>query len=244
MKSVALIGNVRAERGSANAGILRKEEKVPCVIYGGKENIHFTVNEVKFNKIINTPEVYFIDLDVDGKKFKAIIKAMQFHPVTDKVIHIDFLEVFEDKAIVVKIPVLITGRSKGIANGGTLRTAKKRLEIKGLPSAIPENIEIDITELRIGQSIKVGEIDAPGLTFLGADNAVVVAVKMSRAVVEDEEEGEGVSEEELAAMSDEERAEYDKAQAEKAEGGEDGDAKPAEGGGEGEAKKEEAAPAE
>jgi large subunit ribosomal protein L25 len=243
MKSVALSGNVRAERGSANAGILRKEEKVPCVIYGGKENVHFTINEVKFDKIINTPQVYFIDLDVEGKKFKAIIKALQFHPVTDRVIHVDFLEVFEDKAITVKIPVLLKGRSKGIANGGTLRTAKKRLEIKGLPSAIPENIEIDITELRIGQSIKVGEIDYPGLTFLGADNAVVVAVKMSRAAVDDVDDEE-LSEEDLAAMSDEERAEYDKAQAEKADG--DGGDKPAEGSGEGEgeAKKEEAATAE
>ncbi|PCJ23533.1 MAG: 50S ribosomal protein L25/general stress protein Ctc [Flavobacteriales bacterium] len=253
MKSVAISGNKREERGSAKSNLLRKEEKVPCVIYGGKENIHFTINEVKFDKIINTPEVYFIDLDVDGAKFKSIIKEIQFHPVTDRVLHIDFLEVFEDKALTVKIPVKITGRSIGIANGGTLRTAKKVLRINGLPSAIPENIEVDITELKIGQSIKVGEIDYPGLTFLGADNAVVVAVKMSRAVIEDEEEeGEGLSEEELAAMSEEERAEYDKAQAEKAaEGGEGGDKpaaeggnKPAEGGGDGEAKKEEATPAE
>ena len=250
MKSVALSGNNRAERGTANASNLRKEEKIPCVIYGGKENTHFTINEVKFDKIINTPEVYFIDLDVEGNKFKAILKEVQFHPVSDRVLHVDFLEVFEDKAITLKIPVKLTGRSKGIANGGTLRTAKKILAINGLPSAIPENIEIDITELKIGQSIKVGEIDYPGLTFLGASNAVVVAVKISRAVVEDEEEGEGLSEEELAAMSDEERAEYDKAQAEKAEGGEGGDAKPAEGGdkpadGGGDAKPEaEAAPAE
>lgn len=229
MKSVALSGNKRAERGTAKANILRKEEKVPCVIYsGGKENIHFTVNEVKFGKIINTPEIYFIDLDIDGTKIKAIIKALQFHPVTDRVLHVDFLEVFEDKAVTVRIPVKLTGRSKGIANGGTLRTAKNRLKINGLPSAIPENIEIDITELKIGQSIKVGELDFPGLTFLGADNAVVVAVKMSREVIEDEEE-----EVDLEAMSDEERAEYEKAQAESGEGG-----------GEGEAKKEEAAPAE
>jgi len=233
MKSIEISGNIRAERGSANAGILRKEEKIPCVIYGGKENLHFTVNEVKFEKIINTPEVYFIALDVDGVKFKAIIKQIQFHPVTDRVLHIDFLEVFEDKAITVKIPVKLIGRSKGIANGGTLRTAKKILAIKGLPSAIPENIEIDITNLRIGQSIKVGEIDYPGLTFLGASNAVVVAVKVSRAVIEDEEEEE--EEVDLESMSEEERAEYEKAQAEKGEG---------EGEREGETKKEEAAPAQ
>jgi len=239
MKSVALSGNKRAERGSSNANNLRKKQSIPCVVYGGKENVHFTVNEVKFDKIINTPEVYFIDLDIEGAKFKAILKEVQFHPVTDKVLHVDFLEVFEDKAITVKIPVKLTGRSKGIANGGTLRTAKKILAINGLPSAIPENIEIDITNLRIGQSIKVGEIDYPGLTFLGASNAVVVAIKMSRAVVDDEEE-----EVDLESMTDEERAEYDKAQAEKAESGEGGDAPAADEGGEGEAKKEEAAPAE
>jgi len=221
MKSVALTGNKRAERGSSNANALRKEEQVPCVIYGGKENIHFTVNEVKFNKIINTPEVYFIDLEVDGAKFKSIIKAVQFHPVTDRVLHIDFLEVFDDKPITIKIPVKLTGRSKGIANGGTLRTAKKILAINGLPSAIPENIEIDITDLRIGQSIKVGELDYPGLTFLGADNAVVVAVKMSRVAIEDEEEDEEGTEGE--------------------EGAEGGDAPAGDGA---EAKKEEAAPAE
>jgi len=194
MKSVALNGNKRAERGTSNANNLRKEEKVPAVIYGGKENVHFTVNEVKFNKIINTPEVYFIDLDVDGAKFKAIIKDVQFHPVTDKVLHIDFLEVDEKKALTINIPVNLTGRSKGVANGGTLKNPIKMLRVSGLPNAIPENIEIDMTELKIGDSIKVGELNFDGLTFLGASNAVVVGVKMSRNAVaeevgEEEEEG-------------------------------------------------------
>ena len=192
MKSVALIGNKRAERGTSNANILRKEEKIPAVVYGGKENVHFTVNEVKFNKIINTPEVYFIDLDVDGTKVKAIIKEVQFHPVTDRVLHIDFLEVDEKKAVTIRIPVNLTGRSKGVANGGTLKNPIKAIRVSGLPSAIPENIEIDTTELKIGDSIKVGELNVAGLTFEGADNAVVVGVKMSRNATEDEEEeGEG-----------------------------------------------------
>jgi large subunit ribosomal protein L25 len=193
MKSVALSGNKRAERGTSNANILRKEEKVPAVIYGGKENVHFTVNEVKFNKIINTPEVYFIDLDVDGTKFKAIIKDVQFHPVTDRVLHIDFLEVDEKKAVTIRIPVSLVGRSKGVANGGTLKNPIKMIRVSGLPSAIPENVEIDLTELKIGDSIKVGDLSLDGLTFLGADNAVVVAVKMSRNVVA-EEEGEEAAE--------------------------------------------------
>ncbi|MBL4593978.1 MAG: 50S ribosomal protein L25/general stress protein Ctc [Flavobacteriales bacterium] len=192
MKSVALSGNKRTERGTSKANILRKEEKVPAVIYGGKENIHFTVNEVKFNKIINTPEVYFIDLDIEGSKFKAIIQDVQFHPVTDRVLHVDFLEIAEDKTLTIKIPVKLTGRSKGVANGGTLKTPKTSLEINGLPNAIPENIEIDITGLKIGDSVKVGDLDFDGLTFLGADNAVVVGVKMSRAATADEdEEAEG-----------------------------------------------------
>jgi large subunit ribosomal protein L25 len=188
MKSVALSGNKRAERGTSNANILRKEEKVPAVIYGGKENVHFTVNEVKFNKIINTPEVYFIDLDVDGAKFKAIIKDVQFHPVTDRVLHIDFLEVDEKKSLTIKIPVRLVGRSKGVANGGALKNPIKMQTVSGLPAAIPEFVELDITELKIGDSIKVSDLNIPGLTFLGADNAVVAGVKMSRNAVADEEE--------------------------------------------------------
>jgi large subunit ribosomal protein L25 len=188
MKSVALNGNKRAERGTSNANNLRKEEKVPAVIYGGKENVHFTVNEVKFNKIINTPEVYFIDLDVDGAKFKAIIKDVQFHPVTDKVLHLDFLEVNDKKALTISIPVNLTGRSKGVANGGTLKNPIKMLKVSGLANVIPENIEIDTTDLKIGTSIKVGEINVEGLTFLDSANAVVVGVKMSRNVVADEDE--------------------------------------------------------
>lgn len=222
MKSVALSGNKRAERGSSNANSLRKEEKVPCVIYGGKENIHFTVNEVQFGKLINTPEVYFIDLDIDGSKYKAIIKDIQFHPVTDRPMHIDFLEVSEDKPVTVSIPVKLTGNARGVINGGKLRMVTRRLKVNGLPSALPEAIELDITNLRIGQSIKVEAIDMEGLTFLDSPNAVVAAVKMSRVAIADEEEEET---EEGAEAS--------------AEGGET----PAAEGGE-EAKQEEAAPAE
>ncbi len=196
MKSVALSGNNRAEKGSSKSNILRKEEKVPCVIYGGKENIHFSVNEILFGKIVHSPEVYFIDLDIDGKKFKAIIKAVQYHPVTDRPIHVDFLEVSENKALTVSIPVKLNGSSRGVLNGGKLRMVTRKLKISGLPNAIPEAIEIDITNLKIGQSIKVGEINVDGLAFLDASNAVVVAVKRSRVAAgaeEEDEEGEEAS---------------------------------------------------
>ena len=199
MKSVALSGNKRAERGSSNAKSLRKEEKVPCVIYGGKENIHFTVNEIAFGKLVVTPEVFFIELDIDGTKYKSIIQSVQYHPVTDKPIHIDFLEVSEDKPVTIKLPIKLIGNARGVINGGKLRMVTRKLKVNGLPSALPEFIEIDISDLKIGQSIKVEQVNVDGLTFLDAANAVVVAVKRSRvAVVEDEEEEEGAEGEEGA----------------------------------------------
>lgn len=188
MKSVALSGNNRAEKGSSKSNILRKEEKVPCVIYGGKENIHFSVNEILFSKIVHSPEVYFIDLDIDGKKYKAIIKAVQYHPVTDRPIHVDFLEVNENKVLTVSIPIQLNGNARGVLNGGKLRMVTRKLKVSGLPNAIPEAVEIDITNLRIGQSIKVGEIKVDGLTFLDASNAVVVAIKRSRVASAEEED--------------------------------------------------------
>lgn len=190
MKSIALQGNKRAERGSTDAKALRREEKVPAVLYGGKDNTHFTVNEIQFGKIINSPDVYFINLDIDGATHTAIIKDIQFHPVTDKVLHIDFLEVVEGKAITVNMPIKLTGASKGVLNGGKLRIVTRRLQARGLAEAMPEFITIDITELKIGDSVKVGEINVDGLTFLDTANAVVVAVKRSRVSVDVDEEGE------------------------------------------------------
>jgi len=201
MKSVALTGIKRTERGSTDANSLRKQEKIPCVIYGGKENILFTVEELKFNKLINTHEVHLIDLDIDGAKFKAIIKDVQFHPVTDKTIHVDFLEISENKPVMMQIPVTVVGVSKGVLNGGKLRMVTRRLKVVGLPSALPETIELDITSLKIGQSIKVSEIKIEGLTFLDSANSVVVAVKVSRVALlsEEEEAAEAAAAEAAAA---------------------------------------------
>jgi|TARA_R110001592_G_scaffold198129_1_gene446321 large subunit ribosomal protein L25 len=204
MKSIALQGNKRAERGTTNAKALRNEEKIPAVLYGGKENTHFTVKEIPFGKIINSPNVYFVDLDIDGSKHRAIIKDVQFHPVTDKVLHADFLEVSEGKAVTVNMPIKLTGNSKGVLNGGKLRMVTRRLKVSGLAEVLPEFITIDITNLRIGQSIKVGDINVDGLSLLDAANAVVVAVKRSRVSAADEEEEEG---EEGAEATTEETAE-------------------------------------
>ncbi|TXB65139.1 50S ribosomal protein L25/general stress protein Ctc [Vicingus serpentipes] len=190
MKSIALQGNKRADRGTTDAKALRSAEKIPAVLYGGKENTHFTVNEIQFGKIIHSPNVYFINLDIDGSTHRAIIKDVQFHPVTDRVLHIDFLEVVEGKAITVNMPIKLTGNSRGVLNGGKLRTVTRRLKVNGLAETLPEFITIDITNLRIGQSIKVGDIQVDGLRLLDAANAVVVAVKRSRVSTADEDEDE------------------------------------------------------
>ncbi len=134
--------------------------------------------------------VYFIDLDIDGTKHRAIVKDVQFHPVTDRVLHIDFLEVMEGKVVTVNMPIKLTGNSRGVLNGGKLRVVTRRLKVNGLAEALPEFITIDITNVRIGQSIKVGDIKVDGLSLLDTANAVVVAVKRSRVSAADEEEEE------------------------------------------------------
>lgn len=193
MKSIALKGNKRTDRGSSDANNLRKVDKIPAVLYGGKENIHFTVEDIPFGKVINSPNVYFVNLDIDGTAFKAIIKDIQFHPTTDKPLHVDFLEVLPGKAVTLTLPIKITGTSKAVMAGGKLRTVTRRLRVRGVAEALPEFIAIDITKLKMGQSVKVADLKVDGLTFLDAANAVVVAIKMSRAAMsaagaEEEEE--------------------------------------------------------
>ena len=195
MKSIALKGNKRTDRGSSDAKSLRKEDKIPAVLYGGKESTHFMVDEIPFGKIIHSPNVYFVDLNIDGTTVRSIIKEIQYHPVTDKVLHVDFLEVVAGKPVTVLLPIKVTGSSQGVISGGKLRTVTRRLRVRGLADALPEAITVDITPLKIGQSIKVGDIKVSGLTLLDAANAVVVAVKMSRAAVA----GASVEEEEVTA---------------------------------------------
>jgi large subunit ribosomal protein L25 len=195
MKSIALKGNKRTDRGSSDAKSLRKEDKIPAVLYGGKESTHFVIDEIPFGKIIHSPNVYFVDLNIDGTTVRSIIKEIQYHPVTDKVLHVDFLEVVAGKPVTVLLPIKVTGSSQGVISGGKLRTVTRRLRVRGLADALPEAITVDITPLKNGQSIKVCDIKVSGLTLLDAANAVVVAVKMSRAAVA----GASVEEEEVTA---------------------------------------------
>ena len=181
MKTFELKGAVRTDLGKKATKAERVVDKVPCVLYGGVENTHFTTTVSDIRKMIYSPEVFVVNLDIDGKKTKAIMKALQFHPVSDKVLHIDFLEISEDKPVVVELPVKLEGLAEGVKAGGKLALEMRKLKVKGLYTQIPENIVIDVTELGLGKSIQVAKVSAANLEILNAKNAVVAQVKLTRA---------------------------------------------------------------
>ena len=189
MKSVSIKGIARVDLGKKFAKQLRKAENVPCVIYGGKEApVHFYAHSNEFRKIVYTPNVYLIDIVVGEKQFKVTMGDIQFHPVTDKILHIDFLRVLENKAVKINIPVNIMGNSIGVRNGGRLSLNMRRILVEALAENLPSAIDIDITKLRIGHAVRVSDLSLDGVTFLSNSADVIVAVKTARAAVETEEE--------------------------------------------------------
>jgi len=181
MKTFELKGAVRADLGKKASKAERVSENVPCVLYGGAANVHFTSTASDLRKLIYSPEVFVVDLEVDGKKCNAIMKALQFHPVTDKVLHIDFLEVTEKKPVIVEIPVKLEGLAEGVKAGGKLALEMRKLKVKGLYTQIPECIVLDVTALGLGKSIQVEAVSVENLEILNAKNAVVCQVKLTRA---------------------------------------------------------------
>jgi large subunit ribosomal protein L25 len=191
-----LSGSSRENVGKKDATLLRREGKIPSVLYGGKEQVHFHISENDAKKIIFTPNVYVVELEVNGSKVNAIIKDVQLHSVTDRVIHIDFLEIMDGAAVKIKIPVKTTGFSIGVRNGGKLSQNFRSLLVEGKVADLPDTIEVDITAVKIGHKIRVSEMNVPGLRFLDPAGAVVLGVAMSRgaSMVEEEEEEEAVEE--------------------------------------------------
>jgi large subunit ribosomal protein L25 len=183
MKTAQLSGSLRANVGKKDAKAIRNEGLVPCVLYGQGEQTHFAVKRVPIEKLVFSPDVYQIELDIDGKKAKAIIRELQQHPTKDTVQHIDFLELSDSKEVRVKLPVRLTGSSRGVRAGGKLMQVFRHMQCQGLPSALPEEIKIDISTMRIGHSFRVSNIEIPGVKILDPANAVVVSVKMARGAV-------------------------------------------------------------
>ena len=181
MKTFQLEGTPRTEIGKKAAKAIRKEEMIPAVLYGGESTIHFNVTKDAVRKLIYTPEIYIVDLTIGDKKTKAIIKDLQFHPVTDAVLHIDFLEVFDNKPIVMEVPVQLEGLAEGVKAGGKLALQMRKIKVKALYNVIPEKLTVNVSHLGLGKTVKVGELSFEGLELISAKEAVVCAVKLTRA---------------------------------------------------------------
>ena len=185
MKSIAISGTRRAAQTKQENKRLRAEGKVPCVLYGGKEQVHFSAPVLALKPLVYSPSVYTVDLDIEGSTHRAIMKDLQFHAVNDKLLHVDFLEIADDKKVVIDIPVKITGSATGVRQGGTLRTKMRVLKISALPKDLPDLFELKIDDLEIGDSIFVRDMKLDGVEFLDRPNNAITAVKTTRVVVEE-----------------------------------------------------------
>ena len=186
MKSVAMFGYLREGLGKSATKQVRNEGKVPCVLYGGKEHIHFSMFAQDFKSLVYTPNTYKVKLDLDGKIFRAILKDIQFHPVNDAILHADFMEIDEAKPIELNVPIKIVGNSVGVRAGGKLVVKNPKVRVKALSSLMPDFIEVNIDALEIGKSIKVGELSVENLVFLDSPNNQILSVKTTRAAAADE----------------------------------------------------------
>lgn len=182
MKTVSLSGSLRANVGKVNAKAVREKGNVPCVIYGGKEQIHFEADIRAFKPVIFTPNAHIVEIDLGGKVYKTVLQEAQYHKINDKLIHADFLEIQEGKPVTANIPIVITGQSDGVKKGGKLVLKMRKLKVRGIAATLPDTISIDITKLDIGDSIAVGDIVVEGATLLNAKNVSVVSVTTTRAV--------------------------------------------------------------
>ncbi|GAB4449259.1 MAG: 50S ribosomal protein L25/general stress protein Ctc [Bacteroidales bacterium] len=184
MKSIEFKAVVRENLGKKAAKSFRKKDLIPCEIYGGEKNYHIAIEEKFLNKMVFTPYTYYANLDINGEKKKVIIKDLQFNPVNDRVNHVDFYEISEDKPIVVKLPVKVVGLAKGVKDGGKLSQEMRYIHVKGLVKDMVEIVEINVENLEIGKTIHAGDVTIPNLTIVDKHDKAVVSVKVTRAVAE------------------------------------------------------------
>jgi len=207
MKSITINGSQRESVGKVATKALRNAGQVPCVVYGGEKPIHFSAEVLAFKNLVYTPDVHTVVIALeDGTKMNAILQDIQFHPVTDSILHVDFYQIFDDKEVSMDIPVRISGSSPGVRNGGVLRIVNRSLRVKALPENLPDFLNADISEMKIGAILTVGDLIGENYIILQEDKRVVCQIRTSRVAIEDEvseeegEEGEGEAEgEETAA---------------------------------------------
>ena len=190
MKSITIKGSKRESVGKVATKALRNADKVPCVLYGGENPLHFSANELDFSKLVYTPNAHTVVLDINGdQKINAILQDIQFHPVSDKILHVDFYQLSDDKEVNMEIPVIIEGSAPGVMlEGGTLEISKRKLKVRALPKNLPDFINVDISSLKLGDKITTAELESEDFTILHPDNTVVCKVRTSRASMSIEEE--------------------------------------------------------
>ncbi|RQO72084.1 50S ribosomal protein L25 [Pedobacter sp. KBW06] len=188
MKTIAISGSPRENVGKRDAKELRYEGKVPAVLYGGKEQQHFAVITTELKDAIYTPEANFVEIDINGTKTKAIIKELQFHPLTDLLLHVDFLQLFDDKEILMEIPVKLTGTSPGVKMGGKLVQKLRKLRVKAFPKDMPQTVEVSIAKLEVGNLFRVRDLAKADYVITNTPEDTIVSVGMSRALKQAENE--------------------------------------------------------
>lgn len=188
MKTIAISGSPRENVGKRDAKELRYEGKVPAVLYGGKDQIHFSVLITDLKEAIYNPEANFVEIDINGTKIKAIIKEAQFHPLTDVLIHVDFLQLFDEKEIIMEIPVKLTGTSPGVKMGGKLVQKLRKLRVKSLPKNMPQVVEVSIAKLEVGNLFRVRDLQKGDYVVTNTPEDTIVSVVMSRALKQAENE--------------------------------------------------------
>lgn len=191
MKTIAISGSLRENVGKRDAKELRYEGKVPAVLYGGNEQVHFAVVRADLNEAIYTPEANFLEITIGDTKTKAIIKDVQFHPLTDLLLHVDFLQLFEEKEIVMEIPVKLTGTSPGVKMGGKLVQKLRKLRVKALPKNMPQVVEVSIAKLEVGNLFRVRDLGKGEYAVTNTPEDTIVSVAMSRALKQAENEAKG-----------------------------------------------------
>ena len=184
-------GSLRGNVGKKDAKALRVEGKVPCVIYGGKDQVHFSVDETAFKPILYTPNSFLINVEVDGKKYLTILQDLQSHPVSDHVLHADFLELNPGKPVIMSVPIRVTGVSPGVLSGGKLIKKFRKLKIKALIENLPDEVELSIDKLDINHAIKVSDVKLENVEFLDVKSSVILHVVSTRNVEGDDKEKGG-----------------------------------------------------
>jgi len=183
MKEVSLSGSPRENVGRKDAADLRRSGRIPGVLYGGSQQVHFSVSEIDLTKVVHQPDTLKINLDLGGKIYPSVVQEMQFHPITDRVVHFDLIELIPGKEVTTLFPVKLNGVSEGVRSGGKLVQNFRKMRVLGTMETFPERIEIDITPLKIGDMVRVKDVTIPGCKLLDSENSVVVSVQMTRVVV-------------------------------------------------------------